>query len=130
MTPEQKQFYEKLGDALAEVREDLEDNPEYMTDFDYDLMRVTKAAQKLHDLCPTLCEPEWQPIETAPKDGTKFFGYNGFVRRDVMWSDKRQGFDVNGFSPMNRGYTHWMPQPEQFLPEPPTISKAAGGNDE
>lgn len=127
MTPEQQEFYEKLGDALS-LCDAEKDVP--ALEWLKALNLINEAAQKLHDLWPTLCEPEWQPIETAPKDGTKFFGYNGFVRRDVMWSDKRQDFDVNGFSPMNRGYTHWKPQPEQILPEPPTISKAVGGGDE
>lgn len=59
----------------------------------------------------------WQKIETAPRDGTKFYGYNGQVVRDVMWSEKRKDFDVNGYSCLARGYTHWMPQ--EPLPQPP-----------
>ena len=69
---------------------------------------------------------KWQPIETAPKDGTWFLGYtprkihgrktseNGSIISYRYWSD---GSPPYWFSNMN-GWpqpTHWMP-----LPEPPT----------
>lgn len=61
----------------------------------------------------------WQPIETAPKDGTWIllsgcsFGHNMRVGRWYFWSDT-QGCDWSDYN--NRGFkpTHWMP-----LPEPP-----------
>lgn len=55
--------------------------------------------------------PKWQEIKTAPKDGTKFIAYSasrGAVC-DVCWSEKRNDFDIDGFSCAARDYTHWMP---------------------
>lgn len=66
----------------------------------------------------------WQPIETAPKDGTKillgrFDGtgreYDGRIRVD--WWRSRMGAGYTGFGHFNPTYwppTHWMP-----LPAPP-----------
>lgn len=72
-----------------------------------------------------LAGDKWQTIETAPKDGTKFNGYSpiGGVRRNVMWGIERRDFDVNGFSGLERGYTHWMPQePNPTPPSAPEVS--------
>lgn len=62
---------------------------------------------------------EWQPIETAPKDGTKVLGWDGGTMTTVEW------YELGGYwSLLAVGAwaedsewvpTHWMP-----LPEPPT----------
>lgn len=70
---------------------------------------------------------EWQPIETAPKDGTELILFDEMVcigswRNDWNFQDEpKQWFD-NTFDDYSCGYgstplkpTHWMP-----LPEPPT----------
>ncbi|MGN6099855.1 MAG: hypothetical protein ACTHOR_01800 [Devosia sp.] len=65
----------------------------------------------------------WQPIETAPKDGQKFDGWQGGGRvTDVYWSDVQDAWCVDGpYGPeeptpiaIAPPLTHWQP-----LPTPP-----------
>lgn len=61
---------------------------------------------------------EWQPIETAPKDGTEILGF----RESFVWCDKYAAIrfisDTNEWRHVDRAVflnpTHWMP-----LPAPP-----------
>lgn len=57
---------------------------------------------------------EWQPIETAPKDGTEILGawyYGGWSYQPMIW---RNGW-VKKFDAMSLlNPSHWMP-----LPPPP-----------
>ena len=70
---------------------------------------------------------EWQPIETAPKDGTRIliFKYRKGVKtvypaRWFEWFDSEYPWQVlcgehgDNFLPDDDYITHWMP-----LPEPP-----------
>ena len=75
---------------------------------------------------------DWQPIESAPKDGTRFWGNVGDDAIAMFWHPKFEAF-ISSFhrmtmapgllidgqpfkdhSPDVRLPTHWMP-----LPEPP-----------
>lgn len=69
---------------------------------------------------------DWQPIETAPKDGTAFLATDGDDHSIVKW-DKRRGWVAMGdgfLAIASQGDTwtsyieplptHWMP-----LPKPP-----------
>ena len=81
-------------------------------------------------------EPKWQPIETAPKDGTWILGLNIETKKSsiVRWSSKEDYIErskkegtANWKYRANEGWisyekdsvylhpTHWMP-----LPKPPT----------
>lgn len=62
---------------------------------------------------------EWQPIETAPKDGSLILTYDGCNSRVVEWWSEFKYWDYIGdgfyrseFS--DHDPTHWMP-----LPAPP-----------
>ena len=62
----------------------------------------------------------WQPIETAPRDGTQILGWDGDERRIVWWceggrwiSDKLQEYHPGE----REDPTHWQP-----LPSPPPIT--------
>ena len=76
---------------------------------------------------------EWQPIETAPKDGTSILVYFGTIGvRQVAWTepsyadweiwcvdDNKHGpYALRGYSDEGpRAPTHWMPLPP--LPHDP-----------
>lgn len=65
-------------------------------------------------------EREWQPIETAPKDGTTFLAYRSGIIMMAQWRKSHNGHMANGgegwFYPSWNPATHWMP-----LPAPPAI---------
>ena len=75
---------------------------------------------------------EWQPIETAPKDGTEIIGWNGKIVTAIAYlsdedDDGHSGWCQSGYTDGGMLYylhnalsdegqpTHWMP-----LPHPPT----------
>jgi len=74
---------------------------------------------------------QWQPIETAPKDGVDIDGWDGFNRvTDIAWARPDMGLRESCWTHVEyeRGYgwvvermnpqpTHWMP-----LPPPPGIN--------
>ena len=68
---------------------------------------------------------EWQPIETAPKDGTRILLYSpdamepkcfiGYWLNDVDYPDGGAWFDYwreDTGLPIDADSTHWMPLPE------------------
>ncbi len=59
----------------------------------------------------------WNPIETAPTDGTEIVVLDGGAVRTAVWSDMIGKFTGRGGNVFNwcENPTHWMP-----LPAPPT----------
>lgn len=67
---------------------------------------------------------EWQPIETAPKDGTPILGWWGLDRyfrgAVVRWVDPSRGWELSWSGErLVDPPTHWQP-----LPPPPKRSAA------
>jgi hypothetical protein len=66
---------------------------------------------------------EWQPIESAPRDGTYVLGFGLHEQRgtyiDVIhyWSDRWTVVWMHGYGEP----THWMP-----LPDPPATTSCEG----
>jgi len=63
--------------------------------------------------------PQWQPIETAPKDGTEILTIrsNGFIGKGVWYDNPfgRKDTVIENASGKWWSVTHWMP-----LPAPPS----------
>jgi hypothetical protein len=69
---------------------------------------------------------EWMPIESAPKDGTMFLAFNGFMGVYSTSFCRSWDVDLDGYEGFPCGFhggqfgkwdcvpTHWMP-----LPDPP-----------
>lgn len=58
----------------------------------------------------------WQPIETAPKDGTKILGYSPYWDvGTIRWQTSQSGisgfWDVSTRFAHSNAITHWMPIP-------------------
>lgn len=99
------------------------DNYLYVVDSDFArrLERELQALQRAQ---------EWQPIETAPKDGRRIIlGYAGSYSEEGYWlSDPSKNYwgetgwfatDENVLSHHPSNPTHWMP-----LPEPPSLRQS------
>ena len=71
------------------------------------------------ELAALKAENEWQPIETAPKDGSHFIGAEFYDDKwwyeEIWWS---YSWEFSGGNFVTRP-THWMP-----LPKPPAIDAA------
>lgn len=67
-----------------------------------------------------LCGGGWQPIETAPKDGTVFIAFEAGDAYRCNWLEQHDGeghFSAGWWDHVNDSFenpTHWMP-----LPTPP-----------
>jgi hypothetical protein len=62
-------------------------------------------------------ERQWQPIETAPKDGALLFGWRGY-RIEMAWKAGawHEWSDRDGdYYPVS-DVTHWVPLPADLLP--------------
>jgi hypothetical protein len=57
----------------------------------------------------------WQPIETAPKDGSRFLLYDGFIMAVAKWSgrDWVMAWNNDSLTEDNHTPSHWMPLPSE-----------------
>lgn len=109
---------QQVRDALTDCKVELWDDwSSGMSEGDFEnhwlIMDIDKAAKTIDRL---IAEHGWQPIETAPNDGSRILTGK---YRSVYWKTNIAKF-VNGkFITENNPYwkpTHWMP-----LPQPPTM---------
>lgn len=61
---------------------------------------------------------QWQPMATAPKDGTEVLLTNGSYKRAGWWAKHRNCWSVDAVVPMAEP-THWMPLPAAPAGVPP-----------
>lgn len=60
--------------------------------------------------------PDWQPIDTAPKDGAPILGFDGRWQAVIHWLPGAEQWRVAGGGPVRT--THWKPlgpDPEDVL---------------
>lgn len=67
---------------------------------------------------------EWQPIETAPKDGTGILAWDSYDDHTVVfWSEKARAWVLNVpgsyCADRTHTFTHWMPLPSSPQKEQP-----------
>lgn len=53
---------------------------------------------------------DWQPIATAPKDGTEILLTDGQYKRTGYWAKRIQIWSIDCVVPLNPP-THWLPLP-------------------
>lgn len=85
---------------------------------------ITRAALNASEAVKMVREMEWQPIETAPRDGTPVLILTNYGKMATAYSRERKVSDKDGseygwidYMRPQHGYgsvTHWMP-----LPTPP-----------
>ena len=69
-------------------------------------------------------EAQWQPIETAPKDGSCFLACSGSWQTVCHWHRAAESWATNGplysLYPPDEPPTHWMPLPPAHGAKEPT----------
>jgi hypothetical protein len=58
---------------------------------------------------------EWQPIATAPKDGTEILLTDGSYKRTGYWARRINAWSIDAIGPLKMP-TYWLPIPP--LPDP------------
>ena len=85
---------------------------------DYGFSRADECRHAIAAI-PAMTAQEWQPIETAPKDGTEILTIrsNGHIAKGVFYDNPfgRKDTVIDNSSGKWWSVTHWMP-----LPSPPT----------
>ena len=68
----------------------------------------------------------WQPIETAPKDGTLVILYGGYFgvslgswREDDYLAERGEMWLDNSYDEYSTGFASWPLEPSHWMPLPP-----------
>ncbi len=115
-----------LRDALRECEAYFEegDDDEWYGDEERRLLVAVQAALR----SPRIASDEWQPIESAPRDGSHLLlarpdwkvPWHGFYRMSETSEAKRfgEGWGRTNFGDPPLKPTHWQP-----LPDPPAVKE-------
>ncbi len=109
MTPELKAQLDRLEELIAKATKP------YPKDND-DLRAKATAERELYEVLPTLLASvkvmvEWQPIETAPKDGTHIIATDGEAVQESFFDAEDGWVSVSRQSILWNSPTHWHPRP-------------------
>ena len=123
------QYYDQLGTESYE-RHQVVKALEYLQQENerqrFDILAMNQSLDLLREENERLRKDagriEWQPIKTAPKDGTDILVMTGETMHVVRWINIHGDFDYwavddnkhGPFTLRGKAPTHWMP-----LPEPP-----------
>lgn len=71
--------------------------------------------------------PAWQPIETAPKDGTAFLAWRGIERGPFQcwWNDDGREAYWMDYADTEPNPTHWQPLPAPPVPRPARCTESS-----
>jgi hypothetical protein len=130
MTDQQERVARVMGFAGRARNDVSEDALEWwLYTGEVERQRLIKMARSAIAAMPAPTVQEWQPIKTAPKDGTKFLGYWPSTS-DWEGEDNscivKTWFSKHGWeNPFEAAYpvdgpdcpTHWMPEPAPPLAE-------------
>lgn len=123
--PSPEELVERLEKRAAACEANLEVCAE--NGYEAELAHLQDEASDLRAAAALIRElvgkEKWQPIETAPKDGTHVLGYfkTGTTYRETWWSEKQAADHGMGWLFSQNGLTqptHWRP-----LPAPPVEAK-------
>lgn len=139
-TASAREALEIAREALAPFAEEIdvieagfvEDNELIWNGTDVTGGDTRRAASALSAIDAALAESAgddgWRDIATAPKDGTKFDGWQGGERvADVYWSDVQEAFCVDGtYGPAEPSPVWTMPPLTHWRPRPAPPAESAG----
>jgi len=106
---------EALRETDANIRE-FENSPQdYNSDYYRKQLRIERTIQQALQIsreCKQNCNSAWQPIETAPKDGSDILVFESGFWHIVYWNKQLSWWDtVDCVESSDFNPTHWQPLP-------------------
>ncbi len=108
----QKQALHEVAEARQQLQEVLAVAKQDNANLQLMIEQVQLHKDELAAARARLAVPAWQPIETAPKDGSQVLVWDDGAMFISWWNEEEHAWIDNG--PVQPPPTHWMP-----LPPPP-----------